>query len=425
MFAFMIIGQIVPIAHAVTCQIQAMSVNGPHTIVIGQTFEIDTVLEITCTATTDNVLARVDLSTQGPTQILSSNSRGLGSVDAGSKTWNVTISNSAQAPTSAGSWKLIVRAWVFAGVEIHAAANQTVDVQVLEPAQTTSTTSSLSSTSQFTVISESPSSITSVPIAILLIASAVIIGGSVVMTRRRKRGEPHQAIEEGELLSEQTKESISTGYPQLDAALGGGLPLGYAIIIVSPPFDERDMLIAKMIGSYISMEYSVFFVSRDLSRTRDLASKYKENFYAFNPQADKIPGVNANIFKIQGVQNLNDVNISLGKAMESTVSKNPNKILIIDLLSDVLLEHKALTTRKWLDDFIAKRKAENCTILGTLNPLIVSDQERQTIIDLFDGIIEIYEKEHTERPKRFVIVKKMYAKKYKDTAIELEKDRLF
>jgi KaiC/GvpD/RAD55 family RecA-like ATPase len=261
--------------------------------------------------------------------------------------------------------------------------------------------------------------IAGVPIAIGVVAAVL-----VVRTRRRRR-EESEAIEEHGLLPEQQDSSISTGYPQLDTALRGGLPLGYAIIFVSPPFDERDMLLARMIRSYLSKGYSVFFVSRDLSRTRDLANKYTRNFYAFNPQADKIPGDKANIFKIQGVQNLNDVNISLGKAMESTISKSTNRVLIIDLLSDILLEHKALTTRKWLDDFVAKRKAENYTVLGTLNPLIVSDQERQTIIDLFDGVIEIFEKEHAERPKRYLVVRKMYARKYTDAAIELDRDRLY
>jgi KaiC/GvpD/RAD55 family RecA-like ATPase len=423
MLTFIIVGQIVPVARAVTCQIQTLRLVAPDGVAIGQSVEIDTVLEITCTATNENVLARVDLSTQGSNQVLSRNSSGLGSVPVGSKTWNVTISNSAQAPSSAGTWKVTAQVWVFAGTEIVAAGNRTVDVQVLESAQITSTSSFLSSTSQSTVISVPTSPMPSVPITAALITFAVIIAGVVIM--RRKRQETHQATQDGRLLGAQTKVSISTGYQQLDAALGGGLPLGYAIILVSPPFDERDMLLARMISSHISMGYSVFFLSRDMSRTRDLASKYKQGFYAFNPQADKIPGDKANIFKIQGVQNLNDVNISLNKAMESSLSKNPNRVLIIDLLSDILLEHKGLTTRKWLDDFVAKRKADNFTIFGTLNPLVVSEQERQTIMDLFDGIIEIYEKEQTGRPKRYVIVRKMYARKYKDTAIELERDSLF
>lgn len=85
----------------------------------------------------------------------------------------------------------------------------------------------------------------------------------------------------------------------------------------------------------------------------------------------------------------------------------------------------SLTTRKWLDDLIAKRKAEGFTILGALNPLIASEQESQTIIDLFDGIIEIYEKELRERSRRFLIVKKMYGRKYIETELMLDKDKLF
>lgn len=106
------------------------------------------------------------------------------------------------------------------------------------------------------------------------------------------------------------------------------------------------------------------------------------------------------------------------------MSKSPKKLLILDILSDVLLEHKGLTTRKWLDDFLAKRKEENFTVISTLNSLIVSDQECQTVIDLFDGVIEIDEKRYAELPKRYVTIKKMYAIKYRGTPIELERDRL-
>jgi len=115
----------------------------------------------------------------------------------------------------------------------------------------------------------------------------------------------------------------------------------------------------------------------------------------------------------------------LSKAMEPLLVNTVKKILILDLLSDILLEHKALTTRKWLDEFVAKRKIEGFTVIATLNPLMVSNQERQTVIDLFDGVIEIYEKGVLERSKRYVLVRKMYGRKYKDIGVELNKDSLF
>jgi phosphoenolpyruvate-protein kinase (PTS system EI component) len=51
--------------------------------------------------------------------------------------------------------------------------------------------------------------------------------------------------------------------------------------------------------------------------------------------------------------------------------------------------------------FFRKRKAEGFTVLGVLNPMISSNQEINTVKDLFDGIIEIYEKEFKDRARRF------------------------
>lgn len=109
-----------------------------------------------------------------------------------------------------------------------------------------------------------------------------IIGAVFTFKARRKGKALIRAASEPEMVKEQPASSVSTGYPQLDAMLVGGLPIDYAIIVVSPPFDELDMLLARMIKSCVSSGYSVFFVSRDLSRTRDLANRFKENFYAFN-----------------------------------------------------------------------------------------------------------------------------------------------
>lgn len=136
---------------------------------------------------------------------------------------------------------------------------------------------------------------------------------------------------------------------------------------------------------------------------------YGKDFYAFSPQADKIRNQCGNLYKIPGVENLSELNISfsLTKPMvESQGKKDISKIIILDILSDILLRHKALITRKWLTDFIAKRKTEGFTTIATLNPL-VAKEEAQTVVDLFDGVIEIYERELSARPRRFLIVKKL------------------
>jgi KaiC/GvpD/RAD55 family RecA-like ATPase len=220
-------------------------------------------------------------------------------------------------------------------------------------------------------------------------------------------------------------QNISTGYSELDNVLAGGLPIGYAILLVSPPCDERDLLTRKIIESSLAMGSQIFFLSRDLVRTQDFVNRYGKDFHVFSSQADKLTAAGGRVYKIQDLQNLSDLNISFTKAVEDLPKNLPPKLIMIDILSDILLEHKALTTRKWLDGFIGKRKVEGFTIIGVLNPLISSQQDTQTIMDLFDGIIEIYERELKERARRFLIVKKMYGRKYVDTELMLDKDKLY
>ena len=301
---------------------------------------------------------------------------------------------------------------------------------------TTQSTSPSLTTNQSTSVASTTLSLGTFGVIGLIVAIGLVVSVLVFMRRGKSQTAQKNVLKQQTVKKEirfegpepsiiPAGQSISTGYDELDTVLAGGLPAGYAILVVSPPCDERDLLFTKIIESNLLIGSSVFFLSRDLSRTQDFASRYRKNFYVFSPQADKITTDSGNVFKIAGVQNLNDLNITFTKAMETLPKATSNKIIIIDLLSEVLLEHKSLTTRKWLDDFIGKRKSEGFTILAILNPLISAKQESQTIIDLFDGIIEIYEKELRERARRFLIVKKMYGKKYVDSELMLDKDKLF
>ena len=279
-----------------------------------------------------------------------------------------------------------------------------------------------------------PSAVRQTPIPVLVLVGVVaaVAVASFMMMKRRKTQAAVSVLEETPKKEAPVPEeppapsgpSVSTGYAELDRILAGGLPEGYAVLLVSPSCDERDLLLRRIIESGVSSRRPTFYVSGDLGKTRDLANRYKEDFYAFCPQAERIPA--ANVYGIPRIENLSDLNIALsGTITDRGLEKAPNKILILDIVSDVLLHHKSLTTRKWLTDFVDKRKAQGFTILATLNPLITSKEETHTIIDFFDGIIEIYEKALQERSRRFLIVKKMYGRRYLETELMLDKERLF
>jgi KaiC/GvpD/RAD55 family RecA-like ATPase len=231
--------------------------------------------------------------------------------------------------------------------------------------------------------------------------------------------------------SEQTlqppvRETLSTGYSDLDSLLMEGFPKHYAILLLSPPCDERDLLLRKIIGSALSAEIPTFYLSNDSSRIQDIVSRYSKDFYALSPQADKIISPPANLYKIPAIDSLSDLNIAFTQIVQMRVNEGTgNRLLIIDLLTDILLYHKGVTARKWLSDFIARRKAEGFTVLAFLNPLVAPDVESQTLIDVFDGVIQIYEKEVRERSRRFLVIKRMYGHRYSDAELMLDKDKLF
>ena len=220
---------------------------------------------------------------------------------------------------------------------------------------------------------------------------------------------------------------ISTGYADLDKALSGGIPEEFAVVIVSPSFDERDLLLRKVVNSALSSGRLAVLISNDMGRTKDMASRYPNGFYALSTQADRISPHSPNLLKIPSFENLSDANISLGLVLKDVLAKEKatKRIMILDILSDLLLRYKSVTTRRWLTDFVGKRKAEGFTVIATLNPLTTTKEETQSIIDFFDGVIEIFEKPLTERSRRFLIIKKMYGQKYSDSEVLMDRDKLF
>ena len=276
-----------------------------------------------------------------------------------------------------------------------------------------------------------PLSIPLVPIGVAGIAVAVM--GSVVVAVRRgklriRRGQAKPTVQPSHEEEPRLFEpSLSTGYEELDRALVGGLPEGYAVVIVSPSYDERDLLIRRMVRSAISAQWPSFYVSNDFGKTRDMVNHYPTNFYAFSPQADRIEPKPPNLYQLPSIDNLSDHTLSLSLAMRDARAKgNSGKmLLVLDTLSDIILRHKALTTRRWLTDFVGKRKAEGFTIVATLNPLAISKEEVQTVVDFFDGIIEIYERRLAEKAGRFLVVKKLYGRLYSESELLLDKKKLF
>ncbi len=208
--------------------------------------------------------------------------------------------------------------------------------------------------------------------------------------------------------------------------LGGGLPKTSSILLLSPRCEERDLLLRKIIQSVLSAEIPTFYLSNDLAKIQEMAKTYGRNFYAFTPEASKIPSPPANLYQISNIDSPTDLDGAFAKILDRRATRGKNRLLIVDLLtySHMFLVDKGVTAGKWFSDFLAKRKAEDFTVIAFLNPLVASNEEKQTLTGVFDGIIEIHEKEVGGKPKRFLMIKRMNGHEHSDSELMLDKDKL-
>jgi len=96
----------------------------------------------------------------------------------------------------------------------------------------------------------------------------------------------------------------------------------------------------------------------------------------------------------------------------------------IEIVSDVLLQHHAVTTRRWLTGLIPDLRSRGFTTLAVINPQMHPPQEVQATLGLFDGEINIHEKESERGLEKFLKIRKMYNQRYMANEFPLRKEKL-
>ena len=208
---------------------------------------------------------------------------------------------------------------------------------------------------------------------------------------------------------------VSTGTTELDRLLLGGIPQDYAIILTAPSSNEREQLIKRFLETGAKAGESTFHITATVTASKTLAQDYPSNFYLIvcNPQADAIIQSTPNVSKLKGVENLTDIDIALTKALRVlTASATVAKRICIDLVSDALLQHHVVNARRWLSALLPILKSKGFTVLAVINSGMHPAEEIQAVVSLFEGEINIYEKETTKGTTSFLKVKKMTGQKY-------------
>ncbi len=220
---------------------------------------------------------------------------------------------------------------------------------------------------------------------------------------------------------------VLTGYDGLDRALLGGIPENFAVALTAPVSDERELLIKRFLDAGARDDGVTFYITSDVERASLSAEQSQANSYVVvcNPRADSAVKNLPNVFKLKGVENLTEINISLLKAFRLlNQAKTGPKRACVEIVSDVLLQHHAVLTRKWLSELIPDLKSKGFTTIAVINPQMHPKEEVQAIMDLFDGELNINEKEAEEEKRKILRVTRLHNQRYLCTGIILDKENL-
>lgn len=219
---------------------------------------------------------------------------------------------------------------------------------------------------------------------------------------------------------------LSTGFSGLDDLMFGGIPENYAVVLSSPSTDERDALINNFLEAGVKSDQLTFYMTADVEKAKSLAEKLWPNFYVFvcSPSVNVKIEESPNVINLNSVENLTEINISLLKAFRNIpFSKESQKRFCLGVLSDVLLQHHAVITRKWLSQFILDLKSKGFTTLAVLNRQMHPSEEVEAIIGHFDGEIQIFERETESGLRQVLRIRKLHDQRYLENEVVLLKPK--
>jgi len=202
-----------------------------------------------------------------------------------------------------------------------------------------------------------------------------------------------------------------------------GIPQKYTLLLAAPVCEERNLVIERFFREGVKSKSPCFLLTADLDFAKSTNAKYGEKMTVLvaNARADTISG--KNLVPIStGIQNLTTLNIELVKSVRS-VSGASGK-LCLDVLSDILLTHKMLTTRKWATDLVPRLDEWGFTVLATYNPVLHTAEESKGLTDLFKGYVEIFDKDFAGKMRKVIVARKMTDLQFKDSELILDKEAM-
>jgi len=118
-----------------------------------------------------------------------------------------------------------------------------------------------------------------------------------------------------------------------------------------------------------------------------------------------------NIFKLRSKTDLTNLSILLAKAYRN-IDQSKKKRICIEIVSDVLISYKTEATRRWISELITDLGFKGFTMLAVMDPKEHPPDQATTVINLFDGEIELTQTGDPLECRKSVRVKKLRNQDY-------------
>ncbi len=217
------------------------------------------------------------------------------------------------------------------------------------------------------------------------------------------------------------------GLKQLDAALFGGLPEGSVVSLESPPLDERDALAKAFLQTGLRHASAGVLITRKYAQVAELNNEFPTRFFGVvcGPEADLAKEAFSNLALVKNFENLTELNLDLTRILDSIPEEARKTARCrLDILSDIMIRHGPVVTRKWFSELTSRLKARGFTTLVVFEPKMHEEKEQALLAELFEGRINCYEKTLQKKTNRFLRVVKMTDQTYHEDEIQLNKEDL-
>jgi KaiC/GvpD/RAD55 family RecA-like ATPase/tetratricopeptide (TPR) repeat protein len=205
---------------------------------------------------------------------------------------------------------------------------------------------------------------------------------------------------------------VSTGTKELDSLMLGGIPEGFAVVLTGPPSDERELLIKNFLEAGTNETQITFYVTAEADGLENLLEKPSFILFLCNPKPKaQIPDL-PNVYKLGGKTDLTSLGIALTKAYRTIDQSATKKRVCVGILSEVLVNYGAKTTREWISELITNLGSKGFTLLAVINPTMHPPDQANAVLDLFDGEISLIQTEDPLECKKSVRVKKLRNQDY-------------